>query len=435
MAENKLNILIVEDDPQLLRILQAVLKQEIELRIANTGRLALQMIEDQPPSIVLLDMRLPDMMGMDILKEIARKAIPTTVIVMTAHGSVDLAVDAMREGAYDFMTKPLDFERVRVMVRNAVERHRIIQELDSYKTQYERTRFRGLMGSSPAMQRLYRQLRSVGLGSSPALLVGEPGTELSACARALHDESARASAPFGECAGSTLGPDALAIALTEYDRGTLSISAVEDMPRDGREALLAYLQKGRIGDHAWSTRVIASSHAALNELALQGRFEKDLLVALEVARIQVSPLRERGEDVLDMAEHLLGAYTRELERSFTGFSDEVEVALVHYEWPGNRGELEKVLRAAIQKHEGRTLTLEMLPAEISATLAKGDAKGAAPVRGLAGGSIRPLWQVEREEIEKALKLCEGNVLQAARLLEVSPGTIYRKQQSWKSRKL
>jgi len=435
MADNKLNVLIVEDDPQLLRILQAVLKQDAELRIAGTGRLALQMIEDQAPSIVLLDMRLPDMLGMDILKEIAHRAIPATVIVMTAHGSVDLAVDAMREGAYDFLTKPLDFERVRVMVRNAIERHRIIQELDSYRTQYERTRFRGLMGSSPAMQRLYRQLRSIGQGSSPALIFGEAGTELDSCARALHDESSRSSKPFVEKPAASLTEPDLAAALAQCNGGTLHIATVQTLPQPTRAALLTYLREGTIASTAYTTRIVASTNAVLSAAVASGNFEQDLLIALEVARIDVSPLRERGEDVLDLTEYLLGVYSKEIGRSFDSVSDEAEVALVNYQWPGNRAQLETALRHAVQKHEARTLTAEMLPASITATLVKGAARDAAPLRGLAtAAAVRPLWEVEREEIQKALKICDGNVLQAARLLEVSPGTIYRKQQTWKSKK-
>lgn len=430
MADSKLNVLIVEDDPQLLRILQAVLKQEVELRTAGTGRLALQMIEELPPSIVLLDMRLPDMTGMDILKDLSRRAQPATVIVMTAHGSVDLAVDAMREGAYDFLTKPLDFERVRVMVRNAIERHRIILELDSYKTQYERTRFRGLLGSSPAMQRLYRQIRSVGQGASPALLLGEGGTELDACARALHDESPRAEKTFLQRDGGQITPAELSAVLRECNGGTLYLRKVADLSAETGASLLEYLNTGAISNEPVDTRVVASSHKALEET----EFDKQLLMALSVARVTIAPLRERGEDVLDLAEHLLSLLAKEVGRSFAELSDEVEVAFVNYTWPGNRDELETTLRSAVQQHEGRVLTDEMLPPAIAELAKKGRQEAGTPLRGLAAaGTIRPLWQVEREEIEKAIKLCEGNVLQAARLLEVSPGTIYRKQQSWKSK--
>lgn len=427
MAE-QLGVLIVEDDTQQVRILQAVLKQlEVELRVAETGRLALQMILDHPPEILLLDMRLPDMMGMEVLKEVSSRGTPMTVIVMTAHGSVDLAVDAMREGAYDFLTKPLDFERLKVMVRNALERHRIIQELDSYKNQYDRVRFRGLIGSSPAMQRLYRQIRSLGAGSSPVLILGEEGTEREACARAIHDESSRSTRPFVSLRAGSLTPNEFAQILQTNVGATVYLEALSQLPTDVHEHIKEALEKSAV-------RLLAGDTPDLKDRVNSGAFPASIHDALDVATLFVPRLTERGEDVLDMAEHLVASLSRELGRSFTDISDEVQIALVNYTWPGNRMELEKAIQQAVNKHEGRVLTLEMLPEAIASVATKKDVSGNDPLRGIAvAGSIKPLWKTEREEIEKALKLCDGNVLHAARLLEVSPSTIYRKQQTWKAR--
>lgn len=430
MADDALDLLVVEDDPQLVRILQAVLKDTSGMRVAGTGRLAIQMIAESPPSIVLLDMRLPDMLGMEVLKEIAERGVPATVIVMTAHGSVDLAVEAMRQGAYDFLTKPLDFERVRVMVRNAVERHRIIKELDDYKSQYERTRFRGLLGSSPAMQRLYRQIRSVGQGSSPVLVAGEAGTEIEACARALHDESALADKAFAGRDAKGLVPGRLAEAIAAAEGGALVVRRVEELPAESRPELLAAWR-----DPACAARLIATAEEDLPRLAEAGAFDKELLVALQAASVAIPPLRDRGEDVLDLAEHLLQRCAKEIGRSFEALADEVEVAFMSYGWPGNTEELESVVRTAAQRHEGRLLAAEMLPPEIARHGRQKRRGEASELRGLAAkGAVRPLWEVERDAILKALKLSDGSVLEAARLLEVSPGTIYRKQQSWKARK-
>jgi two-component system repressor protein LuxO len=380
---------------------------------------------------MLLDMRLPDMEGMDILREVAGRATPMTVIVMTAHGSVDLAVEAMRQGAYDFLTKPLDFERLKVMVRNAVERHTIIAELDNYRNQYERTRFRGLVGSSPAMQRLYRQLRSVGAGASPVLVVGPPGSEVDECARAVHDESPRAGAPFVVARAALLGAAQLAEQVQAAQAGTVYISEAHRLGAEAATALLDYLRSGQVGGRAGSARVVAGGDPSIDS----GAIPAELKLALEVARIQVPPLADRGEDVLDMAEQLVAVLSRELGRSFTGLDDAAQVAVVNYKWPGNRAELDAAIRGALQKHEGRLVTVDMLPPAVAACAAgEGAARADGLLRGLAAsGTVRPLWQVEREEIEKALKICEGNVLHAARLLEISPATIYRKQQVWKAR--
>lgn len=433
MADN-LSVLIVDDDAQLIRILQAVLKEvKADIRVAGTGRLALQELQDNPPAILLLDMKLPDMEGLEILKEVRGRGTPITVIVMTAHGSVDLAVDAMRQGAYDFLTKPLDFERVKVMVRNAVERHRIIEELDNFRNQYERTRFRGLVGSSPAMQRLYRQLRSVGAGASPVLIVGEKGTETAGCARALHDESVRAAKPFEVRAAEGLSTDSLASAIRAAEGGTLFVENIQFLSPETAAVLLAFTTTRLLDGKEYDTRILASEDGTLAASVSAGRVPAELKLALEVARVQVPRLRERSDDVLDVAENVLLATSKELSRSFTGFTDEVQVAFVNYAWPGNREELESAIRLVAQRHEGRLVTREMLPKAIADAVPEGGGGKAGSPRGLeTAGAVRPLWMVEREEVEKALKLCDGNVLQAARLLEVSPATIYRKQQTWKS---
>lgn len=425
-----MNVLIVDDDPQLVRILQAVLKPvEAELRVAGTGRLALQMAMEAPPSLLLLDMRLPDMTGMEVLREVAARGTPTTVIVMTAHGSVDLAVEAMREGAYDFLTKPLDLERLRVMVRNAVERQRIIRELDDFKAQQQRTRFRGLAGSSPAMQRLYRQLRATGATNAPVLLVAEPGSETDACARSIHDESPRASAPFVEASAAGATPESLAEALASAGAGTLFLAAAERLPAPCAEPMQEFLATARWLGKQLPARLVAAAEPSFDTA---DAIPAQLRVALGAARIHVPPLRERGEDVLDLADQMLERLARDEGRSFAGFDDEAQVALVSYPWPGNRAELERAIAHAVRSNEGRMVTREMLPEAVRAAAEQATGASRATVRGLEAGAVRPLWQVEKDEIEKALRLCEGNVLAAARLLHVSPATIYRKQQSWRA---
>ncbi|MDX2175654.1 MAG: response regulator [Candidatus Sumerlaeia bacterium] len=428
----ELNVLIVDDDPQLVRILQAVLKPlGAELRVAGTGRLALQELLERPPAIMLLDMRLPDMPGLEVLAEVARRGRPVTVVVMTAHGSVDLAVQAMREGAYDFLTKPLDLERLKVMVRNAIERHRMIAELDDYKSQYERVKFRGLLGSSPAMLRLYRQLRAVGSGSGPVLVAGAEGTELEACARSLHAEGPAPDAAFVavRCKGAT--PAALAEAGAAASGGTLCLEGVEELRGDAAQAALD-LARGGAPDGG-RLRVVATAGPALDQPLRPGSVEEELKLMFETARVNVPKLSERAEDVLDLAEHFLERQAKELERSFTGFDGDAQAALAGYAWPGNVAELERVVADAARANEGSLVTRAMLPERVAAAAPAG-AAAAERLRGLAAaGTVRPLWQVEKDEIEKAQRLTDGNVVEAARLLEVSPGTIYRKQKAWTAR--
>lgn len=424
------HVLIVEDDPQLVRILQAVLKQlETGMRVAGTGRQALQSLLEQTPAIVLLDMHLPDMSGMDVLREMRSRGIPATVIAMTAHGSVDLAVEAMREGAYDFLTKPLDYERVRIMVRNALERHRMIEELDDYRGRYERTKFRGLRGSSPVMQRLYRQIRSVAPGSSPVLFLGDAGTELRAAARALHGESPRGSVSFVVVDAASLDAPKLDEAIAGAGCGSLLVENVDRLSPAGAEALGRVLRNA-----ACAPRILASSDGSLKKAVESGRFDEDLYAALGVTTIRLPRLRDRGEDILDLAGDTLHRLAREAGRRFESLADDVEVAFMSYPWPANSGELEEVLRGIVESGDGRVVTRQMLPAAIAACAPDHGGPGIVPMRGLqAANAIRPLWRLESEEIERALQLCEGSVLHAARLLEVSPGTVYRKLQGAKAR--
>jgi len=290
------------------------------------------------------------------------------------------------------------------------------------------------MGSSPAMQRLYKQLRSIGQANSPALLVADKGTETESCARALHDESTRSSKPFESRTAAGLTQPALAAALEALNGGTLHLSEIESLPTETVPGLLEFLRTGNIDGRKLAARLVASAEGDIDAAAESGAFDPALKIALEVARIQIPKLRDRGEDVLDLADHLLSTYSREVGRSFTGLDDEVQVAFVNYPWPENRAELDRTIRGIVQSQEGRLVTRGMLPKAIAAEVDSAAKDGAVALRGLAAGTIRPLWQVEKEEITKALKLSEGNVLQAARLLEISPATIYRKQQTWKAMK-
>ncbi|MDK2972928.1 MAG: two-component system, repressor protein LuxO [Candidatus Sumerlaeota bacterium] len=438
-------VLIVDDDPQLVRILQAVLAklEGIEILVAGTGRRALQMLEDQLPAMVLLDMRLPDLSGMEILAEIRGRAIPVTIIVMTAHGSVDLAVDAMRQGAYDFLTKPLDFERLKVMVRNALERHQLIQELDNYRSSYERAGFRGLRGSSPAMQRLYRQIRTHARSAAPILVTGEMGTETDVAARALHDEAQRTPESFVAIDCATLEAQAQTAGIhgasARAAGGTLLLQNVTALGKEAQSALFEMLQSGEYpgGDGKPAKvdfRIVASADDSIKSRVEEYQFDEDLYYALNMLAIRVPPLRDRGEDVLDFAESLLEEEAETLGREPMRLGDEAVVAFMTHNWPGNAGEMREVVKAMAAGGQGRTVTRAMLPGQLAALVDSASAPAEQSLRGLeTRGVVRPLWIVEKEAIEKALELCEGNVIQAARLLDISPATIYRKQQSWRAR--
>jgi DNA-binding NtrC family response regulator len=445
------DVMIVEDDSELVRILQVVIKKlNVKTRLATTGRKALQLLQDASPAVLLLDMRLPDMMGSEILNYVQQRALPITVIVMTAHGSVDIAVDAMRHGAYDFLTKPLDFERVQIMVRNAMERHELIQQLEDFRSDYERARFHQLRGSAPMMQRLYQQLGKCAGSSSPLLVQGDTGTELDLVARSLHEESPRSSQSFKELDlakipseeqykmifGSSTEPGLI----TSCKEGTLFLKNLELATAKVQEGLFDFLRDGEIEPvdgqpQEVNTRLVAGCYIDLKKKMENREFDEDLYYAISVNTVHLVPLKDRGEDIYDLAESLIKTSSMGLDCEIKSMDDSAIAALFSYDWPGNCQELSQVIEQIMEQNKAeKVITDKMFPQEIQNSTRKMTDETLEALRGLeVATTIDPLWQIEKETIERALKLCNENIIHAARALEITPATIYRKQRAWKAR--
>lgn len=423
-------ILIIDDDAELIRIIKAVLKKvELEPRTAATGRLALQEIQDHSPSVVLLDLQLPDMSGMEILRQIKQSGKPTTVIVMTAHGSMEGAVEAMREGAYDFLTKPLDFERVRVMVRNAQERHRLIEQLENFRSETELTQFHELMGSSPLMKRLYQRIQDHHNSTAPVLILGTPGSEFANCAKTVHAESPLRHLKFVEVNCRTLNEEGIVEAFAKTLEGTLYFSNLHELGEKAQLALFSELSNSQSS----ARRVISSAFPRIKKAAESGTFHKELFLQLSTVGLQLPRLRERGDDLIEIAKVILQEKNRTAEKSFREFSDEAETAFFAYDWPRNLEELEEVIGAIVEQFSGTTVRLSMLPSIVKSYFDQSTPPVDSAGRGISvQGVLKPLWVVEKEAIQKALSITEGNIIQAAILLEISPATIYRKQRFWEA---
>ncbi|MDX1973419.1 MAG: response regulator [Candidatus Sumerlaeia bacterium] len=425
-------ILIVEDDAELIRILKAVLKKvELEPRTASTGRLALQELQDDPPAVVLLDMQLPDMSGMEILKAIRASGKPATVIVMTAHGSMEGAIEAMREGAYDFLTKPLDFERVRVMVRNALERHRLIQQLDAARDISSLITFGKLRGSCVPMRRLYERIREHQGSLLPVMIQGSTGCEFEECAQTVHESSPYSSKPiqFFECKAGNGGE--LLQLLSSAEPFTLVLKEVQELNAADQKQLLEYLQT----TDSKSVRLITLAQSKLKKKVDSGGFSSQLYDVLATIPLQLPKLRQRGEDILELAQALLLDHPNRGIRTPQQFSTEVETALYAYDWPQNMEELNACVEMIVKFGTGKSVTLEMLPATVQQSV-----KGLKSLKKedrsefQSRGVVKPLWIVERDAIQDALKLTDGNMIQAAMMLEISPAMIYRKQRIWDTQK-
>jgi len=464
----KPTVLLIEDTLSLARLYEQYLAGvDVELVSVETGRDGLDIINRDPPDLVLLDIALPDVNGLDILRHINEEAIDSTVVVITANGSINVAVEAMREGAYDFLVKPFSAERLRVTVKNGLERRHLTELIDRYKESALGT-YEGFIGVSPAMQGVYKIIEAAAASKATVFITGESGTGKEVCAEAIHNQSTRSKGPFialncgaiprelmeseifGHRKGAFTGAheDREGAAQVAHG-GTLFLDEICEMDLDLQTKLLRFIQTGtyqRVGDTA--TRkvdvrfVCATNKDALKEVEA-GNFREDLYYRLHVIPISMPPLRDRGDDVLEISRRFLTEYAKEEGKHFAEFDREVELLLRSYDWPGNVRQLQNVIRNIVVLNDGESVTVEMLPPPLntvrpSVTLPDPQRSGveAAAAPGLAAprtkAEIRELWEVEKETIENAIAICGGNIPQAAGYLGIAPSTIYRKRMNWES---
>ena len=463
----KPKILLVEDTPSLAALYRQYLsKLDAEVIGVERGADALTALDQAIPDVVLLDLQLPDMNGLEILKQIKSRGIPTLPIVITAHGSVVTAVQAMRDGAYDFLLKPFTADRLLVTVKNALDRQQRDQATATM-TVASAGRFQGFVGSSPAMQAVYRIIESAARSKATVFVTGESGTGKELCAEAVRALSPRRTKPFvalncgaiprdlieselfGHVKGAFTGASAEREgAIARADGGTLFLDELCEMDINLQVKLLRVLQSGtyqRVGgsklEQADVRYVCATNRDPWSEV-LAGRFREDLYYRLYVIPIVLPPLRERDDDILLIAQHFLKQYAAEEGKRFERFSPDAEDALRAFAWPGNVRQLQNLVRSVVVLHDGEAIDLDMLPAPLGrAPSPGGEAPGRAGVvarppasangsGSAASGAVRPLWMIEKEAIENAIEVCGGNIPKAASLLDVAPSTIYRKKLAW-----
>ena len=455
-ASNPL-VFLVEDSLTLAALYREYLRNEpYELVHFSLGRPVLAELERALPQVVLLDLELPDIPGMEILRHINERHLPCTVIVVTAHGSVDIAVEAMRQGAFDFLTKPFDSKRLCATVRNAAKHQQLTYLVETYRNNYERAEFGGFLGSSLPMQVVYRILESAAGSKATIFITGESGTGKEVCAETLHSLSPRRNGPFvvlncaaiphelieseifGHVKGAFTGAATDRIgAAARADGGTLFLDEICEMELDLQSKLLRFIQTGsfqRVGGSKLETvdvRFVCATNRDTFAEVKAGRFREDLYYRLHVIPITLPPLRDRGEDVLQIARHFLRQFAAEEGKHFTGFSHEAEAILADYPWPGNVRELQNVMRNIVVLNDGELVQPGMLPPPLDQLIPTARAYCSQPLlMAEPEGEIRPMWLLEKEIIERAINQCGGNIPQAASLLELSPSTIYRKRQAW-----
>ena len=461
------SILLIEDSPSLSRVYQEYLRgEEFDVQAVENGTDALAIIHKGVPDVLLLDLHLPDMDGMEILRQV--KALPDgancDVIVITANGSVSVAVEAIRAGAKDFLVKPFTADRLLVTL-NTLLQHRFVDEVDKTPISDDGM-FVDFVGDSPGMRTVYRIINQAAPSTATVFITGESGTGKELCAQAIHKISPRRKGPFvalncgaipkelmeneifGHAKGAFTGAVADAPgAAHQANGGTLFLDEICEMDLELQVKLLRFIQTGsfnRVGSsrpEKVDVRFVCATNKDPLAMVEKGLFREDLYYRLHVVPIEMPPLRARGEDVLHIAEFILKKQNIEEGKSFCRFDDSAQNILVGYDWPGNVRQLENVIRNMVVLNSGDLITTDMLPVQISqgrGKIASGNSNDGTQINVLNRGvskeiSIRPLWKTERDAIKQAIAFCEGNIPKAAKLLEVSPSTIYRKLQSWEER--
>ncbi|MEM9356523.1 MAG: sigma-54 dependent transcriptional regulator [Pseudomonadota bacterium] len=451
-------VLIVEDVPSLAQTYKAYLKTEsYAVDIVSDGTSALALISAEPPDVLVLDINLPDMTGLDILRKLGESQVSTQVVVITSNGSINVAVEAMRLGAFDFIVKPFTADRLRITVGNALERVRLSETVTQLKEEFGRESFHGFIGNSLSMQAVYGIIRSAATSRATVFITGESGTGKEVCAEALHASSKRAGKPFvalncaaiprdlleselfGHVKGAFTGAstDRIGAALTA-NGGTLFLDEIGEMDLSFQAKMLRFLETGsvqRVGEdrpQPCDVRIVcATNRDPFTEVA-EGRFREDLFYRLHVIPLELPALKERDGDVLLLAEHFLDLFSKEDDKTFEGFAPDAQDALVQYSWPGNVRQLKNVIRKVVVLNEGGLIRLADLPLELQSdeTRSAGQRQqiNTARIR-VPEGQIQPLEDQIDAAIDGAIAACGGSIPKAAAALKVSPSTLYRRLNS------
>lgn len=438
MSNVSIDVLVVDDDVSHCTILQALLRGwGYQVALANSGREALRVVREHVFDVVLCDVRMAEMDGIDTLKEIKALNPAIPVLIMTAYSSVETAVEAIKSGALDYLIKPLDFDRLQETLAQALA-HTREPEIES--SPVSAAQF-GMIGRSPAMRHLLNDIAMVAPSDATVLIHGDSGTGKELVARALHASSARGEKPlvtlncaalneslleselFGHEKGAFTGADRRREGrFVEADGGTLFLDEIGDISPLMQVRLLRAIQERevqRVGSNqtiSVDVRLIAATHRDLAQEVSAGRFRQDLYYRLNVVIIEMPSLRQRREDIPLLAEHFLQRYAGRNRKGVKGFTPQAMDLLIHYDWPGNIRELENAIERAVVLLTGEFVTERELPLAIANT----------PIKTLHGHDIQPLVEVEKEVIQAALEKTGGNKTEAARQLGITRKTLLAK---------
>src|SRR5262245_33977361 len=445
--ENPIRVLIIDDDQGHAEALADGLETEnCACRMAHSGREGIELMEESTFDAVLTDLVMHDVGGLQVLEEARRLQPEAVVLLITGHGSVETAVDAMRLGAADYLTKPVRITELRTRLMRALETGRLERTNRELRKQLDkRYGLEGIIGQSAPMQRVYDVLQQVSASSATVLILGESGTGKELVARAIHTNSPRKDRPFvavncaalseglieSELFGHVKGAFTGAIAHKEgrivfADGGTLFLDEVGDMPLATQAKLLRALESREVTPVGGNVprkvdiRLVAATNRDLGAMVQAGTFRGDLLYRLQVVTLELAPLRERKSDLPLLIDHFVPELARTHGRAVRGMAPEARTLLARYDWPGNVRELRNVLENMVLLARGDVLAAEDVPEPVRSRAAPAAAGGGYTLAG------RSLVEVERDLIRETLKLLGGNREKTARTLGIGERTLYRK---------
>lgn len=455
--KSNFQILIVDDEPLIRKSLYEILRIEgYTAQMAASAEDALKIIDRGGIDIVVTDMQLPNLTGIELLEEIVKRRSndnPTEVILITGYGSISTAVEAMKKGAYDYITKPIDDDKIKIIISNIIEKKEILKENKALKeiiAQDKRNVFCDMLGSSPRMQRVYTTIDSVASTNATTLITGESGTGKGLVAKAIHRcDKNRKDKPFVEISCGALSETLLESELFghvkgaftgaikdkegrfEYaNGGTIFLDEIDSFSPSLQVKLLRVLQDGvfeRVGDNTTrktTARVIVATNQNLVELVSKNDFREDLYYRINVISIETPPLRERKEDIEALVEHFIKKYSTANNKKITGISHESKKLFMDYHWPGNIRELENAIEGAII----------MARAEL---IEPSDIPNISKFRNITSGKInddtslkKVVQQPEKEHIISVLKESNWNRNKAAAALGINRTTLYNKMKKY-----
>jgi two-component system, NtrC family, response regulator HydG len=445
-------VLVVDDEQANLDSLERIFAREgYRVLLASAGQAALEHLRATPVDVVLTDLMMPGMSGQELLRAVRAVSPDAEVVLMTAYGTVEAAVLAMKDGAYDFLTKPLKRHAVLKSVQQAIDKRKLVQE-----NKQLRARLAGaaqpIVGQSPSLRATLDVIRQAAPSSATVLLLGESGTGKELFARALHEHSPRASGPFVPINCAAIPETILESELFGYERGaftgasqrkegrieraqggTLLLDEVGELTAGVQVKLLRFLQEGeieRLGGTAAvkvDCRVVAATNQDLGARVREGKFREDLFYRLNVIEVVLPPLRDRVEDVPLLADHFIARYAAKNGKPIRGLTREAVAAMEAYPWPGNVRELEHAIERAVVLSRGEDIEVDDLPEAVRS----GGAARAAGLAGLEGRTLAVPLGTTMEEIElrvirETLRQTKGDKNLAAQLLGIAARTIYRK---------